>query len=330
MLYGIDISHHQGGAFDLRRTRAEGFDFAFLKATDGTGWVDPQFGRNLGEARGAGLLVAAYHYQRGNASAAAQVDTITRTVPRDVPVIPDVEKDGGNLALTRDIVARLRGAGYTVPLVYVPRWYWRDTLGSPALDGLPPLWSSRYPDMKGGYASQIYERVPANYWDGYGGAGVEVLQFTSSATVAGHTPVDANAYRGTRDQLAALLSSPSQPQKEVDMPAIPVSLPYSADWNYVALPFESNANSTVVGDAWFTIFAAWGEVEYEVVTIGGGLKLVGLIGTAPTTGRLADRQRNFWQVPSGLEGIALRYRARNAKGEATNGRIGYSFPQKGK
>ncbi|GAA1029776.1 MULTISPECIES: M15 family metallopeptidase [Amycolatopsis] len=120
------------------------------------------------------------------------------------------------------------------------------------------------------------------------------------------------------------------PPKEVEMSAIPLSLPYSADWNYVALPFESNGNSTVVGDAWFTVFAAWGDVEYEVVTIGGDLKLVGLIGTAPTAGRLADRQRNFWQVPSGLEGIALRYRARNAKGEATNGRIGYSFPQKGK
>ncbi len=310
MLYGIDISHHQGGGFDLRRTRAEGFDFAFLKATDGAGWVDPQFGRNLGEARGAGLLVAAYHYQRGNASAAAQVDTITRTVPRDVPVLPDVEKDGGNLALTRDIVGRLRGAGYTVPLAYVPRWYWRDTLGSPSLVGLPPLWSSRYPDMNGGYASQIYQRVPANYWDGYGGVGVEVLQFTSSATVAGHTPVDSNAYRGTREQLAALLGT--NPAGTPAPPAPPAPPASPAAGTYIVKSGDTLSGIAArFGTTVAALVQANGIADPDRIYAGQVLKLS---GGAPSGGRRI-------QIRPGdtLSGIAKQYGTTVAAIAARNG-----------
>ncbi len=206
MLYGIDISHHQG-AFDLARTRAEGFDFAFLKATEGSSFVDSRFGANLDAGRAAGLLVAAYHYQRADSSAEAQTAHITATVPADVPVILDVEDGGGGADLSRDIIGRLVAAGYRSPLLYLPRWYW-EQIGSPDLTGLPALWYSRYASNEGGYASEIYERYRDFYdaqWGGYGGLGVAVLQFTSSATVAEQSPVDANAFRGTREELAALL-----------------------------------------------------------------------------------------------------------------------------
>lgn len=210
MIWGIDISHHQGN-FDLNRTRSEGFDFVILKATEGNSFRDSKFAQNLANARAAGLLVAAYHYVRGNVSAASQAAHIANVVPRDVPIILDVEDGGGQIGLTRDLNARLNNLGFRTPLLYLPRWYWQQ-IGSPDLSGLPPLWYSRYADNNGGYASQIYERNAswfAQHWSGYGGLGVEVLQFTSSATVAGHTPVDANAYRGTREQLASLFGSPA-------------------------------------------------------------------------------------------------------------------------
>ncbi|MBB5853987.1 glycoside hydrolase family 25 protein [Amycolatopsis umgeniensis] len=337
MLWGIDISRHQGGSFDLARAAREGIAYAIFKATEGNTWRDPQFERNLAAGRDAGLIVAAYHFVRSDSSAAAQLANIAGVVPKDVPLILDVEsiKQNGkvvsapSLTLVRELYGKVLAAGYRSPLIYLPRWYWQ-TWGAPALAGLPPLWSSRYLDYNGGTPAQIYQRIPGRFWLGYGGLSAPLLQFTSSATVAGHVPVDANAFDGTREQFAALLGSSSHSEKEIDMPAIPVSLPHSADWNYVALPFESKSNSAVVADGWFTIFAAWGEVEYEIATVGGGLNLVGLIGGTPTAGRLADRQRVAWQVPDGINGIGLRYRARNAKGDATNGRLGYSFPQKAK
>jgi GH25 family lysozyme M1 (1,4-beta-N-acetylmuramidase) len=204
--FGLDLSHHQDLGLDLAQCRREGIDFVFLKSSEGSSYVDPEFAANLAEARAAGLLPAAYHYVRSNASAAAQVANVQRVVPAGVPVIPDVEANSGGIALVREFVDRLRAAGYRVPLTYLPRWYWQQ-LGSPSLAGLPPLWSSRYPDNVVGSLADEWADVPAGYWTGYGGLDVAVLQFTSSVRIAGHAPIDANAYRGTRDQLAALLGN---------------------------------------------------------------------------------------------------------------------------
>ena len=202
--FGLDISHYQNAALSLANARAEGCEFVFLKATEGATFTDSAFAANLAEARAAGMLVAAYVFQRSDSSAQAHVDRVTQVVPKDVPVIPDVESGSGSVALTRELVDRLRAAGYRVPLLYLPRWYWQQ-LGSPSLAGLPPLWSSRYPDTAVGTLPQQWSKVPAGYWDGYGGLDVAVLQFTSSASIAGYSPLDADAFRGTRDELAALL-----------------------------------------------------------------------------------------------------------------------------
>jgi GH25 family lysozyme M1 (1,4-beta-N-acetylmuramidase) len=203
-VFGLDISHHQDLGLDLAQCRREGIEFVFIKATEGANFVDSEFTANLAEARRAGQLVAAYHYVRASAAASDQVAWIRRCIPRDVPVIPDVEANSGGIALTRDFINRLRAAGYRVPLLYLPRWYWNQ-IGSPSLAGLPPLWSSRYPDTVVGSLQSEWNSVPTSYWSGYGGLEVAVLQFTSSARIAGHAPLDANAFRGDRARLAALL-----------------------------------------------------------------------------------------------------------------------------
>lgn len=206
MIWGYDVSHYQPN-FDHARARREGFEFAILKATEGSSFVDNRFRRHLDAARGAGMLVAAYHYVRGSSSAAAQAAHIGRIVPRDVPVILDVEAGGGGIGLTRDLNARLNAMGYRTPLLYLPKWYW-EQIGRPDMRGLPHLWYSRYASKQGGYATDIYNRSAgwfAQHWAGYGGLPVEILQFSDQSTIAGNTPTDANAYRGTREQLAALL-----------------------------------------------------------------------------------------------------------------------------
>lgn len=210
--FAIDISHHQDKRLDLAQTRRDGCELAILKAGEGNSFVDPDFASNLAEARAAGQLVAAYWYQRSSATAAQHVAKIRDAVPRDVALIPDVEANSGGVALTRDLVAQLRAAGYRVPLLYLPRWYWQE-IGSPSLAGLPPLWSSRYPNNTVGLLASEWAEVPASYWTGYGGLDVSLLQFTSSARIAGYQPLDASAFRGTRDQLAAVLGG-AAPQEE--------------------------------------------------------------------------------------------------------------------
>lgn len=246
--FGLDLSHHQAASLDLAQCRREGVEFVFIKSSEGSGFVDPAFTANLNKARAAGLLVAAYHYVRSNATAAAQVANVARVVPKDVPVIPDVEANSGGVALVRDIVTRLQAAGYTVPLTYLPRWYWQQ-IGSPSLAGLPSLWSSRYPDNVVGSILDEYADVPASYWTGYGGLGVTVLQFTSSARVAGHQPLDANAFNGTREQLAAVLGSQEDDMQPSDLVIDPATGQPALD---------TNGNPYSYNQAWFyTNLSGW-------------------------------------------------------------------------
>ncbi|RSN26487.1 hypothetical protein DMC63_01230 [Streptomyces sp. WAC 05977] len=205
----IDISHHQDKSLNLAQTRRDGCELCLMKAGEGSSFVDPDFASNLVEARAAGQLVGAYWYQRGNVSAAAHVAKIKQVVPKDVPVVLDVEHGSGGVALTREIIRLLTAEGYRTPLLYIPRWYWQQ-LGSPSLAGLPPLWSSRYPDNRVGTLASEWADVPTHFWDGYGGLPVALLQFTSSARIAGYAPLDASAFRGTRAQLAALLGGQTQ------------------------------------------------------------------------------------------------------------------------
>jgi lysozyme len=206
-IFGVDVSNHNPNFRDFR-----GWDFAFIKASEGNGFTDWLFNQHLTNARAAGCLVAAYHYQR-DVSAQSQVDLIKKIVPTDVPVIVDVEHGSGSLAITREIIRLLRDAGYVSPLVYIPRWYWQQ-IGSPDLSGLPRLWASWYPDYEARPREQGIAMVPTSAWSNYGNNSVAMMQFTSS-------PFDQNWYPGTRDELASLLGlkAPGGGRGDADMPA---------------------------------------------------------------------------------------------------------------
>lgn len=60
-LRGIDASHHQG-AIDWRAVAGDGIGFAYLKASEGTTYVDPTFAAHRAEARRQGIRVGGYHY----------------------------------------------------------------------------------------------------------------------------------------------------------------------------------------------------------------------------------------------------------------------------
>lgn len=215
-IFGVDVSHHQP-ALNFVQMKREGIEFAIFKASEGATFVDSDFIDNVARANAAGMLVAAYHYVRSNSSARAQAQHVRNIVPSWMPVIPDVEHNSGQIQLVRDFVAELRRLGYHVPLTYLPLWYWRDHMGRPDLRGLPPLWSSRYPDNQQDTLLNEWADVPANYWNGYGGLEVAMLQFTSSARIAGYGPLDANAYRGSLEGLKTLLGYASPQPVETPM-----------------------------------------------------------------------------------------------------------------
>ena len=58
---GVDISAYQADV-DMEKLKAQGIDFIFIKATEGTTHQDRRFAENWENAKNAGLPAGAYHF----------------------------------------------------------------------------------------------------------------------------------------------------------------------------------------------------------------------------------------------------------------------------
>jgi lysozyme len=76
----IDISHYENVSQDFVATTKAGIVAVILKATQGTGFVDPTFLDRAAEAKAAGLLVGAYHFLDGSSPAAQVAHFLTVAV----------------------------------------------------------------------------------------------------------------------------------------------------------------------------------------------------------------------------------------------------------
>lgn len=69
---GIDVSHYQG-SINWSSVKAAGIQFAYIKATEGTTYQDPNFSANYLNAYNAKVIRGAYHFaQPSSSSGAAQ------------------------------------------------------------------------------------------------------------------------------------------------------------------------------------------------------------------------------------------------------------------
>jgi hypothetical protein len=205
MIYGVDLHPRFQAGISIRQVKAEGFDFIVCKLSQGTESASYEGSFPwIAEAKSLGMAALGYHYLNSadpQGQARVFVNQLTRA---GVCGALDVEDGSGNIDNVHAFLAECSRLGARISLLYMPQWYWKK-IGNPSLAGLPPLWSSRYPDMVAGTAAQNYSRVPRSFWNGYGGNSVAVLQFTSTARVAGHT-VDANVFAGTPGEFASLVA----------------------------------------------------------------------------------------------------------------------------
>lgn len=119
---GIDVSKYQG-AIVWDQVAADGKSFAIVKATEGTGIVDPRVDENIKGADEAGLLVGAYHFFRPQLDAAEQAQRLLDAAGNvTLRYALDVETfDGVSAAELRDAIVVFfqqipaRGLVYTAP-----------------------------------------------------------------------------------------------------------------------------------------------------------------------------------------------------------------------
>lgn len=238
---GPDVArwqHPNGACIDWRRVAAGDAttrprQFAFVKATEGTTYVNPYFRSCAGSAaRGdwrasgaAGLARAAYHYARPTlplTSAADQARFFARVIGDQrkrgiLPPVLDLEDTGGLspaqlVTWTQIFLDTLRKETGRVPIVYTYPYFWSSAMaGSDAFHDYP-LWIADYRDP------QIGPRAPLpGGWPDF-----TFWQYTSSATQPGvRGRIDMNWFNGGRARLAALADGTAPLQWTVEAPAAP-------------------------------------------------------------------------------------------------------------
>lgn len=178
MALGIDASRYQG-AIDWRAAKAAGVAYAWLKASEGTTWIDPTFATNARGAADAGVLWGGYHYFRNGIDPAAQAAHFARVMlsagvaPTLLPAC-DLEDQIGDVreadvrAFVEAVAADAGGA-----VIYTGAPWWRRNIGAGATWAADyPLWIARY-GVNDPAAAPVEPAVPAP-WDGW-----TVHQYTS-------------------------------------------------------------------------------------------------------------------------------------------------------
>jgi hypothetical protein len=217
-IFGWDLSHFDAPSIG----DAIGEGFSFFTHKGGGDANDAEIAQWWNGVKGTDpkkALLGAYWvlYPGHGASAGdAFADRLDATCPgwgnREFILQLDCEKwngDSSTVPSKADIIACCKQlqvrAPKLRPIVYAPEWVYGDNLSGLGY----PLWASRYATATSGTASGIYASIGgdnSSKWSAYSGQVPAILQFTSSATIAGQTTCDANAFRGTLDDLKALVA----------------------------------------------------------------------------------------------------------------------------
>ena len=110
---GCDVSFWQG-TMNWHTARQSGIEFAFIKATDGTTGLDPQFKTNWRATKELGLPRGAYHFFRTNLDPIMQAALFVAAIDLcklgwgELPLVCDVEDKG-------TVAARVAGFFATAP-----------------------------------------------------------------------------------------------------------------------------------------------------------------------------------------------------------------------
>ncbi len=131
---GVDLSNHQAQV-DMQQLAAQNIKFVYMKATEGSTYVDNYFAANWQNAKDAGLARGAYHFfsfdSTGEEQAKNFIDTVGDSLVGDLFPVIDVElhgKYGLNPPTKSDVVREVKAMSDTLeaqygikPIIYAQR-----------------------------------------------------------------------------------------------------------------------------------------------------------------------------------------------------------------
>ncbi len=201
---GMDVSSHQGDV-DWAKAWADGARFAYVKATEGTGYRNPKFAQQYNGSYHIGMIRGAYHFALPDRSdGATQADFFAFngggwsgdgvTLPGAVDMeynpygdtcygLDQAEMGAWVRAFSDRLVARTG----RYPVIYTSTSWWNRCVGDADRFGATsPLWVAHYADVLG--------PLPHG-WDYH-----SIWQWQA----AGLFPGDQNLFNGSYDRLRAL------------------------------------------------------------------------------------------------------------------------------
>lgn len=222
------------------------------KVTEGTGYLNPYWAKSkagLVQVAAHGFVPLAYMFLDAGAPGAEQAVWFWKNAGNLAGwgIAVDLERapDGSPTRQQAvDAVGELRRRYPGHPVGgYAPHWY----TGGEDLSFFDWLWASEYVSGSGD-PGVLYRQVPAAWWSPYGGRSPLMLQFTSSASVAGISgAVDCSAFPGTAAQLAShVLPAPPAPVRPPVAPSPAVTAVPADSGSLVQLPCGAHVNVPVV------------------------------------------------------------------------------------
>lgn len=200
-ILGTDVSKNQGPKLDWGAIAATGVRFAFCKATEHIGYIDPSFSNHVAGAASAGLFVGSYHVLRPEADPQRQAERYFQVAGGRGPLPPvlDFELTGklpGPEVLRRGFAfLEATEALWGRPcIVYTANWFWQ-LIGNPDAPHFAAraLWVAHYGVKEPTLPRPWRDRGWALWqFDGNGGRRLPGVDG------------DFNWFRGTEDDLRAL------------------------------------------------------------------------------------------------------------------------------
>lgn len=201
---GMDVSGWQGNV-NWAGAYANGARFAYVKATEGTGYINPYFAQQYNGSYNVGMIRGAYHFALPNRSTgSAQADYFVNhgggwsADGRTLPGVADLEYNpygaacygltkAGMASWITSFSSRYRVRTGRYPVIYTSTSWWTQCVGTSGnFSATSPLWVARYASTVGTlpYAWGYY-----TFWQ-YADSGV--------------FPGDQNVFNGAYDRLQAL------------------------------------------------------------------------------------------------------------------------------
>ncbi|KAF7763475.1 CAZyme family GH25 [Agaricus bisporus var. burnettii] len=159
---GIDVSHFQG-SINWSSVRSSGVRWAYIKATEGTTFRDPNFSANYVGATNAGVIRGAYHFAHPDSSSGAaqanffvdhgggwSADGITLPGALDIEYAPSGNicyglSASAMVSWIRDFSNTYHARTGRFPAIYTTTDWWRSCTGNASgFQNDNPLWIARY------------------------------------------------------------------------------------------------------------------------------------------------------------------------------------------